>query len=84
MIDKVEVASWEDRRRIRTGNKDWNTVFIEMFLLIVLFFCLSTRITINYRYNTVGVEKLVNGCTVSCRIVTEQDQCCMDYHRTDT
>lgn len=57
MIDKVEVASWEDRRRIRTGNKDWNTVFIEMFLLIVLFFCLSTRITINYRYNTVGVEK---------------------------
>ena len=32
MIDKEEVASWEDRRRIRTGNTDWNTVFIEMFL----------------------------------------------------
>ena len=54
-----------------TGSTDWNTVFIEMFLLIVLFISLSTRITINYRYNTVGVEILVNGCTVSCGIVTE-------------
>lgn len=46
-------------------------VFVEMFLLIVFFTGISSFITIDNRCDIVATEIHVNGCTVSCGIVTE-------------
>lgn len=46
-------------------------IFVEMFLLIVFFTGISSFITIDNRRDIVATEIHVNGCAVSCGIVTE-------------